>query len=35
MVEVTTIIDGHQFEGLDYPNEEEGVEKLKEGSFIL
>jgi hypothetical protein len=35
MVEVTTIIEGHQFEGLDYPNEEEGVEKLKEGSFIL
>jgi hypothetical protein len=37
MVEVTTIIEGREFEDLDYPNEEEGIEKLKDAkeNFIL
>ncbi len=37
MVEVTTIREGHEFEDLDYPDEEEGIEKLKDakGNFIL
>jgi hypothetical protein len=37
VVEVTTIRDGHEFEDLDYPNEEEGIEKLVDakGTFIL
>jgi hypothetical protein len=37
VVEVTTIREGHEFEDLDYPNEEEGIEKLKDakGNFIL
>jgi hypothetical protein len=37
MVEVITIREGHEFNNLDCPNEEEGVEKLKDakGNFIL
>jgi hypothetical protein len=37
MVEVNTIREGREFEYLDYPNEEEGIEKLKDakGNFIL
>jgi hypothetical protein len=37
VVEVTTIREGCEFEDLDYPNEEEGIEKLKDakGNFIL
>jgi hypothetical protein len=37
MVEVTTIREGHEFENLDYPDEQEGIEKLKDakGNFIL
>jgi hypothetical protein len=37
VVEVTTIREGHEFKDLDYPNEEEGIEKLKDakGNFIL
>jgi hypothetical protein len=37
VVEVTTIREGHDFEDLDYPNEKEGIEKLKDAkwSFIL
>jgi hypothetical protein len=37
MVEVTMIREGREFEDLDYWNEEEGVEKLKDakGNFIL
>jgi hypothetical protein len=37
VVEVTTIREGHEFEDLDYPYEEEGTEKLKDakGNFIL
>jgi hypothetical protein len=37
VVEVTTIREGHEFEDLDYPNKEEGIEKLKDakGNFIL
>jgi hypothetical protein len=37
MVEVTTIRESHEFEDLDYPDEEEGIEKLKDvkGNFIL
>jgi hypothetical protein len=37
VVEVTTIREGHEFEDLDYPDEEEGIEKLKDakGNFIL
>jgi hypothetical protein len=37
VVEVTTIREGHDFEDLDYPDEEEGIEKLKDakGNFIL
>jgi hypothetical protein len=37
MVEVTTIIEGHVFENLDYLDEEEGIEKLKDtkGKFML
>jgi hypothetical protein len=37
MVEVTTIREGHEFEDLDYPDEEEGIEKPKDakGNFIL
>jgi hypothetical protein len=30
VVEVTTIREGHEFEDLDYPDEEEGMEKLKD-----
>jgi hypothetical protein len=29
MVEVTMIREGHEFEDLDYPDEEEEIEKLK------
>jgi hypothetical protein len=29
VVEVITINEGHEFEDLDYPDEEEGIEKLK------
>jgi hypothetical protein len=34
---VTTIREGHEFEDLDYPDEEEGIGKLKDakGNFIL
>jgi hypothetical protein len=37
MVKVTTIREGHEFEDLDYPDKEEGIEKLKDakGNFIL
>jgi hypothetical protein len=37
VVEVTTIIEGLELEDLDYPDEEEGIEKLKDakGNFIL
>jgi hypothetical protein len=37
VVEVTTIREGHEFEDLDYPNEDEGIEKLvvAKGTFIL
>jgi hypothetical protein len=37
VVEVITIREGHEFEDLDYLDEEEGIEKLKDakGNFIL
>jgi hypothetical protein len=37
VVEVTTIREGREFEDLDYPDEEERIEKLKDakGNFIL
>jgi hypothetical protein len=37
VLKVTTIREGHEFEYLDYPNEEERTEKLKDakGNFIL
>jgi hypothetical protein len=37
VVEVTTIREGHEFQDLDYPDEEEGIEKLKDakGNFII
>jgi hypothetical protein len=37
VVEVTTIREGHEFEDLDYLDEEEGIEKLVDakGTFIL
>jgi hypothetical protein len=37
VVEVTTIREGHEFKDLDYPDEEEGIEKLKDAkrNFIL
>jgi hypothetical protein len=37
LVEVTMIREGHEFEDLYYPNEEEGIKKLKDakGNFIL
>jgi hypothetical protein len=37
VVEVTTIREGHQFEDLDYPGEDEGIEKLVDAkwTFIL
>jgi hypothetical protein len=37
VVKVTTIKEGREFEHLDYPDEEEGIEKLKDakGNFIL
>jgi hypothetical protein len=37
VVKVTTIIEGHEFEDLDCPNEDEGIEKLVDanGTFIL
>jgi hypothetical protein len=37
VVEVTTIREDHEFEDLDYRDEEEGIEKLKDakGNFIL
>jgi hypothetical protein len=37
VVEVTMIREGHEFEDLYYPNEEEGIKKLKDakGNFIL
>jgi hypothetical protein len=37
VVEVTTIREGHEFEDLYYPDEEEAIEKLKDakGNFIL
>jgi hypothetical protein len=36
VVEVTTIREGCEFEDLDYPDKEEGIEKLKDakGNFI-
>jgi hypothetical protein len=37
VVEVTTIREGHEFEDLDSPDEEDGTEKMKDakGNFIL
>jgi hypothetical protein len=37
VVEVTMIREGHEFEELDYPDEEEGIQKLEDakGNFIL
>jgi hypothetical protein len=37
VVEVTTIREGHEFEDVDYPDEEEGIENLKhaKGNFII
>jgi hypothetical protein len=37
VVEVTTIKEGRELEDLDYPDEEKGIEKLKDakGNFIL
>jgi hypothetical protein len=37
VVKVTTIRDSHKFKDLDYPNEDEGIEKLVDakGTFIL
>jgi hypothetical protein len=37
VIKMTTIREGHEFEDLDYPYEEEGIEKLKDtkGNFIL
>jgi hypothetical protein len=37
VVEVTTIREGREFEDLDYPDKDEGIEKLKDskGNFIL
>jgi hypothetical protein len=37
VVEVTTSREGREFEDLDHPDEEEGIEKLKDakGNFIL
>jgi hypothetical protein len=37
VVKVTMIRESHEFEDLDYPDKEEGIEKLKdaEGNFIL
>jgi hypothetical protein len=37
VVEVTIIREGHEFEDLDYPDEDEGIEKLVDakGTFIL
>jgi hypothetical protein len=37
VVEVTMIKEGREFENLDYPDEEEGIEKLKDakGNFII
>jgi hypothetical protein len=37
VVKVTTIREGHEFEDLDYPDEDDGIEKLVDakGTFIL
>jgi hypothetical protein len=37
VVKVITIREGHEYEDLDYPDEEEGIEKVKDakGNFIL
>jgi hypothetical protein len=37
VVEVTTIREGHEFEDLNYPNEEDGINELKDAkdNFIL
>jgi hypothetical protein len=37
VVEMTMIREGYEFEDLDYPDKEEGIEKLKDakGNFIL
>jgi hypothetical protein len=37
VVEVTTIREGHEFEDLDYPDEQEGILMLKDakGNFIV
>jgi hypothetical protein len=37
VVKVTTIREGHEFEDLDYPDKDEGIEKLVDanGTFIL
>jgi hypothetical protein len=37
VAKVTTTKEGHEFEDLDYPHQEEGIEKLKDdkGNFIL
>jgi hypothetical protein len=37
VVKVTRIRQGHEFKDLDYPNEEEGIENLKDAkrNFII
>jgi hypothetical protein len=37
VVEVTTIREGHEFEDVDYPDEEEGIENMKDakGNFNI
>jgi hypothetical protein len=37
VVKVTTIREDHEFENLDYPDEDDGIEKLVDakGTFIL
>jgi hypothetical protein len=37
VTKVTTIREGHEFKDLDYPDEDEGIEKLVDakGTFIL
>jgi hypothetical protein len=35
VVKVTTIREGHEFEDLDYPTEDEGIEKLIDAKWIF
>jgi hypothetical protein len=35
VVKVTTIGKGHEFEDLEYPNEDEGIEKLVDANILL